>query len=86
MGKAKITFEQALQKLEKIVTEIEQGKVSLEESIDKYAEGQELIKQCRAILDTAEKKIQLLAKAEGDQVAPAGELEEDQTDEKGDNG
>ena len=42
MGKEKeqkLTFEEALEKLETLVTEIEEGKVSLEESIEKYAEG-----------------------------------------------
>ncbi|GAF90923.1 unnamed protein product, partial [marine sediment metagenome] len=48
MGKAKMTFEQALGKLEQIVSRIEQGKVSLEESIEAYAEGIKLIDQCRA--------------------------------------
>jgi exodeoxyribonuclease VII small subunit len=72
----KLKFEQALAKLEQIVTEIEQGKVSLEESIAKYAEGIELVKHCRKVLDAAEKKIQLLAKGEGDSLEPAGELDE----------
>ena len=76
MGKQKLSFEKALEKLEQIVSEIEEGKVPLEASIDKYAEGTKLIGQCRAILDQAEKKIQLLAKGEGDALAPAGELAE----------
>ena len=76
MAKEKMTFEQALGKLEKIVEQIESGKIGLEESIARYEEGIKLIKQCRAILDAAEKKIQLLAKAEGGQLAPAGELED----------
>jgi len=76
MAKSKKTFAQALEQLEKIVAEVESGEVSLEESIDKYAEGIKLIKQCQAILDAAEKKIQLLDKGEGGQLAPAGELEE----------
>jgi len=75
MGKQKLTFEQAMEKLEEIISHIEEGKVSLEQSIEKYAEGIELVKQCRAILDSAEQKIQLLAKAEGDALAPAGELD-----------
>ncbi len=75
MGKAKMTFEQALGKLEQIVSRIEQGKVSLEESIEAYAEGIKLIDQCRAILDKAEKKIQLLAKGEGGLAEPTGELD-----------
>ena len=72
----KLTFEEALEKLESIVSAIEEGKVPLEESIAKYAEGIQLVKQCRAILDNAEKKIQLLAKGEGGELTPAGELDE----------
>jgi len=73
----KITFEKALETLEQIVSRIESGDVSLEESIEKYAEGTKLIETCRAILDGAEKKIQLLAKGEGETLAPAGELSDD---------
>ena len=75
MAKEKMTFEQALENLEKIVAQIESGQIGLEESITRYEEGIRLIQQCRAILDAAEKRIQLLAKGEGDQLAPAGELE-----------
>ncbi|MCK5113327.1 MAG: exodeoxyribonuclease VII small subunit [Phycisphaerae bacterium] len=60
-----MTFEQALETLETIVTQIEQGKVSLEESIEKYAEGTTLIAKCRSILDGAEKKIALLSAKDG---------------------
>jgi exodeoxyribonuclease VII small subunit len=72
------TFEQALEKLEAIVAEIEEGRVSLEESIDRYAEGTTLVKRCRKILDEAEKKIQLLAKGDDDELLAAGELEDDE--------
>ena len=74
--KEKLTFEQALARLEQIVTAIEEGQVPLEQSIDKYADGVELVKQCRQILDRAEKKIQLLGKGEGGQLEVTGELEE----------
>ena len=77
MAAKKMTFEEALAKLEEIVSQIEAGKVSLEESISKYAEGIELIKQCRTILDSAEKKIQLLSKGQDGRVEPAGELEDE---------
>ncbi|MBS3820596.1 MAG: exodeoxyribonuclease VII small subunit [Planctomycetes bacterium] len=73
-----MTFEQAIEKLETIVDEIEDGRVSLEESIDRYAEGTKLVKRCRAILDQAEKKIQMLAKGEGDELTPDGELADDE--------
>lgn len=76
--KPKLTFEEALEKLEGIVHQIEAGEVSLEESIEKYAQGIELIKQCRTILDSAEKKIQVLSKGQGASLEPGGELEEPQ--------
>jgi len=79
MGKEKeqkLRFEEALEKLETLVTEIEEGKVSLEESIEKYAEGTELVTQCRAILDQAEKKIQVLSKGRDGALEEAGELKE----------
>ncbi len=74
--KTKMTFEQALERLEQIVKQIEEGQVSLEESITKYAEGVELIKRCQTVLDEAEKKIQLLAKGEKGSLTPAGDLEQ----------
>ena len=76
-GQAKLTFEQAMEKLEALVTAIEAGEVPLEESIEKYAQGIELVKKCRAILDKAEKKIQLLGKGEGGELTVAGELPEE---------
>ncbi len=76
MAKATKTFEQALEELEAIVAKIEAGEVSLEQSIEKYAEGITLVELCRGILDTAEKKIQMLAKGAADKLAPAGDLDE----------
>jgi len=73
--KKKISFEDALARLEQIVAQIEQGEVSLEESIERYAEGIKLIKQCRSILDSAEKKIRILARADDGSLAAGGELE-----------
>lgn len=74
------TFEQALAKLEQIVASIESGKASLEESISRYEEGIGLVKQCRTILDRAEKKIQLLAQGDDGTLEAAGELEEPDPD------
>ena len=58
----KQTFEQALRELEKIVEKVEQGEIGLEESIEKYAQGMQLIKHCRDILDQAEKRIETINK------------------------
>ena len=65
MAKQKVTFEDTLAKLEKIVSEIEEGKVSLDESIRKYTEGTKLIATCRSILDQAEQKILVLTREDG---------------------
>ena len=77
-SKPKLTFEQALAQLEQIVRQIESGEIPLEESIDRYAEGTRLIKQCRAILAGAEKKIQLLVKSQDGGVTPGGQIQPDE--------
>lgn len=66
----KLTFEQALQKLESIVQAIEQGQVGLEESIQRYEEGMSLIKRGRAILAHAEQRIQTLQLAADGTLTP----------------
>ncbi len=56
------TFEQSFKALEKIVDILEQGEVSLEESIKMYEEGIELSKFCLNKLKEAELKIKKLSK------------------------
>lgn len=57
-----LTFEQAIKKLTDIVGKIENGSISLEQSIAQYEQGMELIKYCREILQKAEKKIEEISK------------------------
>jgi exodeoxyribonuclease VII small subunit len=59
---AEVKFEEALKKLEKIVAELEQGDLSLDEALKKYQEGIELSRVCASRLESAKKKIDLLAK------------------------
>ncbi|MDP6637438.1 MAG: exodeoxyribonuclease VII small subunit [Phycisphaerae bacterium] len=77
MAKKKLSFEQALERIEEIVSEIEDGSAPLEESIERYAEGSKLIDHCRAVLSSAEKKIQLLIKGQDQTLAPDGSLPDD---------
>lgn len=79
----KLTFEQALEKLEQIVSDIEGGEVPLEKSIERYAEGIKLVKQCRGILDQAERKIQMLTQGEDGRMTVEGELADEDTAEQG---
>lgn len=59
---AEIRFEDALKKLEKIVEDLEKGDLSLDEALKKYQEGIELSRICGQRLDSAKKKIDILAK------------------------
>ena len=58
----KETFEVYLSHVESAVKSLEGGKLGLEESIEKYETGIKALRQCYAILEQAEKKIQLLVK------------------------
>lgn len=55
-------FEDHLRQVEEAVKALEGGKLGLEESIEKYEGGIKALRQCYAILEQAEKKIQLLVK------------------------
>ncbi|MEK6559078.1 MAG: exodeoxyribonuclease VII small subunit [Planctomycetota bacterium] len=61
---AKIKFEVAIKGLEDIVDRLEKGDLSLDETLSEYENGIKLYKQCVAMLENAEKKIQVLAKDE----------------------
>jgi len=58
------TFEQAIEKLEAIVSELEQGDLTLEQTIKKFEEGMELSKFCTEKLNQAEQKLKKLVKTE----------------------
>ncbi|MCX5903990.1 MAG: exodeoxyribonuclease VII small subunit [Proteobacteria bacterium] len=59
---AKKRFEEALQELENIVQRLEDGNLSLDESLALFEEGIKLSRLCSQRLDEAEKKIELLLK------------------------
>lgn len=62
---AKSNFEDNMQSLEKIVTELEKGDLNLEDSISKFEEGIKLSKECNKILEESEKKITILLEEDG---------------------
>jgi exodeoxyribonuclease VII small subunit len=55
-------FEDALNKLEKIVSQLEKGDISLEESLKLFEEGIRLSRLCNQKLDEAEKRVEILLK------------------------
>jgi exodeoxyribonuclease VII small subunit len=56
-----VTFEQAIKELTEIVSKIEQGQISLQDSLEQYEKGMALIKKCRQILSNAEKRIEKIS-------------------------
>lgn len=69
------SFEKDLEQLEHIVEALEEGQLSLDDSLRKFEEGIRLTKRCEKALAQAEKKIEILTKNEqGEVVAePFGE-------------
>lgn len=61
---AEMKFEDALKKLEKIVSDLENGNIPLEEALEKYQEGMRLSGVCQKKLEAAKKKVEILLKAE----------------------
>jgi exodeoxyribonuclease VII small subunit len=59
-GKETIALEESLQKLEKIVQELEKGQLGLDESLERFESGVKLYQTCRQSLQEAEKKIKVL--------------------------
>lgn len=68
MGKEneKISFEENIEKLEKIVTDLEKGNLNLDDSVKKFEEGMKISKDCNKILEEAEKKITILLEENGE--------------------
>ena len=58
----KNSFEHSISRLEKIVTSLEQGDVSLDESLKIYEEGISLAKECMESLNKAELRVKQLTK------------------------
>ena len=72
---AKKNFETALAKLEAITTELEDGELSLDNSLKKFDEGMKLIQFCNQKLDDSQKKIDMLLNKDGSLSAVPFEAE-----------
>jgi len=60
-----VKFEECLERLEKIVLELEKGEVPLERSLTLFEEGMQLSATCRKQLEEAEGKVEILLKQNG---------------------
>lgn len=66
MAKQEKTFEESLNELEKVASEIEKGDLTLEQAIAEFEKGIQLSKECSEKLDQAEKRINMLVQGEND--------------------
>ena len=55
-------FEEAVKRLQAIVEKLERGDLPLEQSMESFAEGMQLVQLCHQKLEEAEKKVQILTK------------------------
>ncbi len=69
-------FDQILARLREVVTRLESGDLSLEQSLQVYEEGVGLARKGQQLLATAEKRVEILvSSAGGVEVAPFDERE-----------
>ena len=72
-----ISFEQALEKLEQVVQQLEDGQLGLSESLAQYEEGVRHLKNCHQTLAAAERKIELLTSMDDAGNAKTEPLDDD---------
>lgn len=85
-GKGPKSFEQALERLEAIVEELESGDLPLEKAVALYEEGIGLFRFSREQLDSAQKRVEELSVEAGEilSLRRLGEPEEEVEDEEED--
>jgi len=59
-GEAAPPFEQAMQELEQLVTRMESGELSLEQSLAAYKRGARLLQICQGALQDAQQQVKIL--------------------------
>ncbi|MEX2309909.1 MAG: exodeoxyribonuclease VII small subunit [Pirellulales bacterium] len=60
------SFEESLEELEKIVAELESGKLGLSDALARYEQGVKHLKACQQLLEHAERKVELLSGVDAD--------------------
>lgn len=61
-----LSFEQAMQELEQLVKEMESGDLPLEQALAKFERGISLARTSQSMLKSAEQKVQILMKQNGE--------------------
>ncbi len=65
-AKKSYPFEESLEKLEKLVERMEEGDLTLEESLKTFEEGIRLTRECQQALASAEQKVKMLIEENGE--------------------
>jgi len=60
INKTPASYEEAITELEQLVSKMEAGELSLEQSIDAYKQGARLIRYCASKLDKVEQQVRIL--------------------------
>lgn len=72
-----LNFEETMQQLEVIATQLEKGDLDLDTSIAKFEEGMKLSKKCNDFLENAEKRITILLK-DGNNIKEENFIQEEE--------
>jgi exodeoxyribonuclease VII small subunit len=76
--KKAVNFEESLKALEALVTQMEKGDLSLEESLQAFEQGVALTRDCQARLASAEQQVRKLMEDQGEiLLEPFDPLEND---------
>ncbi len=75
--KKKLSFEESLARLDKIVEEMESDKMELDAMISAFEEGQRLVGDCNAMLREVERKIEKVVRdgPDGGETVPLKDVE-----------
>ena len=73
----KIDFEASLGRLEQLVEQMEEGDLTLEQSLKAFEDGVKLTRECQQALAKAEQKVQLLMEQNGELVTEPFAADED---------
>ena len=71
MAQPDIKYEDALKRLEKLVTELDRGELDLDARLKKFEEGTKLARLLAKKLDQAKKRVEILVKASGGEAMTA---------------
>lgn len=66
MTKTEVKFEDKMEMLEKLVTELEKDDIKLDESIEKYTKAMQLVKECDVALKSIEEKVNKIVTENGE--------------------